>query len=290
MKPAPFAYARPDDVAKALALLADHGEEARVLAGGQSLVAMLNLRLATPSVIVDINGLRDLSAIAPSPQGLVTGALVRHATALADPLVARGAPLLALALPHVGHVQTRSRGTLGGSLAHADPSAEVPLASLVANGAVELRSRRGTRVLKAAEFLTGPMTTARRPDELVTRLIWPAPSAGQRHGFAEFALRGGDYALVAVAAACELDAAGHLTTLRLGLGGVGDCPLLVDSSSFIGQPAGQGLAKLIAEAAAAIPARSDLHASAAYRSRLAFSLTNRVMRDLMGLGRNGAGG
>lgn len=290
MKPAPFAYARPGDIAEALALLASHGEETRVLAGGQSLVAMLNLRLATPSLIVDINGLRDLSAITLSPQGLVTGALARQATALADPLVARSAPLLVLALPHVGHVQTRSRGTLGGSLAHADPSAEIPLALLVADGAVELRSRRDTRALKAAEFLTGPMMTARRPDELVTRLIWPAPPAGQRHGFAEFALRGGDYALVAVAAAGVLDASGRLMSLRLGLGGVGDCPLLVDSSHFIGQPAGEALAKAIAAAAAAIPARSDLHASAAYRNQLAFSLTNRVMRDLMGLGQSGARG
>jgi 2-furoyl-CoA dehydrogenase FAD binding subunit len=283
MKPAPFGYLRPASLAAALDLLARHGDEARLLAGGQSLVAMLNLRLATPALIVDISRLPELALTAPSPGGFTTGAGVRQADALGDARIGAAAPLLALALPHVGHIQTRTRGTLGGSVAHADPSAEIPLALLVAGGSVQLSSRRSRRLLAAGEFLLGPMTTARLPDELIEALIWPAPAAGSRHAFAEFALRGGDYAVAAVAASGTVDGEGRLATLAVGVGGNGGRPCLLDSRPFLDQPAGDDLARAISDAAGRLPCRDDLHASAAYRSRLIGMLCRRVVREVMGL-------
>src|SRR6516164_218451 len=173
MKPARFTYMRPDSVAEALAVLAQYGEDARVIAGGQSLGAMLNMRLVTPKVVVDINGLSELSTIKSETGAITTGAIVRQSDALIDAEVGAQLPLLAQALPYVGHYQTRNRGTLGGSIAHADPSAEIPLVMATLAGEVELMSKRGRRRVPAQQFFQSALITARRPDELITSLRWP---------------------------------------------------------------------------------------------------------------------
>jgi 2-furoyl-CoA dehydrogenase FAD binding subunit len=277
MKPAPFTYLLPESLQEACAALATHGERARPLAGGQSLGAMLNMRLVTPPFVLDLNRVPGLDGIAPDAGGVATGALVRQADALASPAIRQDAPLLALALPHVGHYQTRSRGTLGGSVAHADPSAEIPLALLVAGGAVELRSVRGRRRVAAGDFFRSALVTARRGDELVAALHWPRrPDA--RWGFAEFALRQGDYALAAAACRVTLDAQSRLADLALGFAGIDDRPLLAPVEEFRGERAAAGLAERIAEAAAGrVHCKGDLHAPAAYRRQLAQTLARRAL-------------
>jgi 2-furoyl-CoA dehydrogenase FAD binding subunit len=169
MKPAPFSYLRPDHAREACRALADYGEEARIIAGGQSLGAMLNMRLVTPGVLIDVNRLDALATIEDEGATIVTGALVRQAGALANPVIRSRVPLLAWALPHVGHYQTRNRGTLGGSVAHADPSAEVPLVLATLGGEVELMSRRGKRRLRAVDFFRSALVTARAPTKCSQR-------------------------------------------------------------------------------------------------------------------------
>jgi 2-furoyl-CoA dehydrogenase FAD binding subunit len=277
MKPAPFTYLLPESLEEACAALARHGEAVRPLAGGQSLGAMLNLRLLTPAFVLDLNRIPGLDRITEDAGGVATGALVRQADALASPAIRQDAPLLALALPHVGHYQTRSRGTLGGSVAHADPSAEIPLALLVAGGAVELRSARGRRRVAAGEFFRSALVTARRGDELVAALHWPR-HAGARWGFAEFALRRGDYALAAAACRLALDGGSRLADLALGFAGIDDRPVLAPVEEFRGERAATGLAERIAAAAAGrVPCKGDLHAPAAYRRQLVLVLARRAL-------------
>ena len=201
MKPRPFDYVRPDTVEEAVAVLAEHGDDARVLAGGQTLLAMLNLRLVG-RVLVDITRIAELDVISEVDGKVEVGAAVTQNRLLAWPALAEKLPLLAAALPFVGHFQTRNKGTVCGSVAHADPASEIPLSLAVLEGEVVLRSRRGTRVLAAGEFQQGMMTTARAPDELITAVRFPV--ARQRGvAFREVARRHGDFAIVAVAAAVE---------------------------------------------------------------------------------------
>src|SRR5260221_934182 len=218
MKPRKFTYCRPDTIEEALALLAEHGDQACVLAGGQSLMPMFNLRLVDAPIVVDMGGLAALASIREVDGELEIGAAVTQARLLAHPGLATAVPLLARALPFVGHVQTRSRGTVCGSLAHADPSAELPLCLATLGGAVVLRSTRGERVLAAADFQTGALTTVRAPDELVVAARFPHGRAGQGVGFAEVARRHGDFAIVGLAAVARAG------TLRLGVGGVAHRP------------------------------------------------------------------
>jgi CO/xanthine dehydrogenase FAD-binding subunit len=201
---------------------------------------------------------------------------------MGDLLVKAQAPLLALALPHVGHAQTRSRGTLGGSMAHADPSAEIPLALTVAGGSVELGSRAGRRRVPAAEFVVGPMTTSRRPDELVAALHWPVPPTGARHGFVEHAMREGDFAIAAVAVTAACAPNGRLTALSIGLGGVDDCVVMLDARAFVGEQPDAHVRAAIADAAGRLEARSDAHASVGYRQMLARSLTLKALAQALG--------
>src|SRR6202042_771892 len=191
MKPRPFDYVRPDTVEEALALLAEYGDDARILAGGQSLVPMLNLRLVDASVIIDISRIAELDAISDLGRNVEIGAAVTQNKLMAWPRLSEKLPLLAAALPFVGHFQTRNKGTVCGSIAHADPSAELPLALAVLDGEVVLRSQRGRRVLRAGEFHKGMLTTARAPDELVTAVRFPV-IAGQGASFREVARRHGD--------------------------------------------------------------------------------------------------
>jgi 2-furoyl-CoA dehydrogenase FAD binding subunit len=214
MKPRPFDYVRPDTVEEAIEILAEHGDDARVLAGGQTLLAMLNLRLVAPEVVVDITRMAELDKIREVDGRIEVGAAVTQNRLLDWPALAQKLPLLAAALPFVGHFQTRNKGTVCGSVAHADPASEIPLALALLDGEVVLRSKRGTRVLPAGEFQQGMLATARAPDELITAVRFP--TAGSRGvAFREVARRHGDFAIVAVAAAVE-----SADGIRIGVGGM----------------------------------------------------------------------
>jgi 2-furoyl-CoA dehydrogenase FAD binding subunit len=258
MKPRRFDYARPDSVVEALALLAEHGEEAKVLAGGQSLMAMLNLRLLEPAVLIDIARLAELDTIKVAGDKVEVGAAVTQ-NRLADwPELSAKLPLLAKTLPFVGHFQTRNKGTVCGSVAHADPSSEIPLALATLSGEVVLQSHRGTRTMSAADFQRGMLTTARADDELITAVRFPV-QAGKRVAFREVARRHGDFAIIAVAASVE-----NAEVVRVGVGGVADRPavrrIVID---------GPGAAKSAFEALAwELEGYDDIHASARLRRDL----------------------
>ena len=258
MKPRPFDYVRPDTIDEAIEILAEHGDDARVLAGGQTLLAMLNLRLVAPEVVVDITRIAGLDAIREVDGRIEVGAAVTQNRLLDWPALAQKLPLLAAALPFVGHFQTRNKGTVCGSVAHADPASEIPLALAVLDGEVVLRSTRGTRVLPAGEFQQGMLATARAPDELITAVRFPA--AGSRGvAFREVARRHGDFAIVAVAAAVE--SAG---SIRIGVGGMTGCPAVRRIKRD-----GDGAAKDAIESIAwELEGYDDLHASARMRRDL----------------------
>jgi xanthine dehydrogenase iron-sulfur cluster and FAD-binding subunit A len=277
MKPVRFAYVRPESVAEALAALAQHGEDARVIAGGQSLGAMLNMRLVTPKVLVDINDVADLATIKSEADVIITGAIVRQSDALIDPQVLARLPLLAQALPSVGHYQTRNRGTLGGSVAHADPSAEIGLVLATLGGEIELRSKRGRRQVPAQQFFQSALVTERRPDELITSLRWPTRRPTQRFAFAEFAVRSGDYAIVAVACVLDLHEDGAARSVRLGFGGASEVPQIVDMPDLDKRLDTKLIQTIALDAAACIQCRGDLLGSAAYRRQLAGVLASRAM-------------
>jgi 2-furoyl-CoA dehydrogenase FAD binding subunit len=218
MKPRRFDYVRPDSADEAVAVLADYGDAASVLAGGQSLMAMLNLRVAEPAVLIDIARLDELDYVRVADDKVEVGAAVTQNQLKDWAELAATLPLLAAALPFVGHFQTRNKGTVCGSIAHADPSSEIPLVLATLGGEVLLRSQTGTRVLAAGEFQRGMLTTARAADELIVAVRFPTQST-RRVAFREVARRHGDFAIIAVAAYVEDD-----DTLRIGIGGVADRP------------------------------------------------------------------
>lgn len=284
MKPAPFRYLRPDTIAEAVDVLGRYGEEARVLAGGQSLGAMLNLRLATPAVLVDILGIEALRHIEDRGAYIAVGATVGQTDAINNALVRDRLPLLALALPFVGHYQTRNRGTVGGSVAHADPSAEIPLALLALGGAVLLQSRRGTREVAADAFFRGPLVTARRADEIVVETRWPAPAGHWGYAFQEMAIREGDFAITASACAVRLADDGAISQLAIGYAGVGDRPLRADTGPLLGaRPRDVTRADVAGLAVPDVRPRDDLHATAAYRRHLVGLLGWRALRAALTL-------
>lgn len=281
MKPVAFDYIRADDEGEALDALKLSGSDAAVMAGGMSLGPMLNMRLVRPSVVVDISRLARLGTIEETGEGVRIGATARQADVLADANVLQMMPLLAAALPHVGHYQTRSRGTFGGSVAHADPSAEIPLVLVTLGGAIELTSASGRRQVSAADFFKGILATARRPDELVTATIWPGRVPSARYAFAEFAQRHGDFAVAAAACAAEVKV-GRLHHLRLGLGGVEDRPILIDVSGFSGADVTGDLSAAIAEhAGEVVRPLDDMSASADYRRALAVTLARQVLDEAL---------
>ena len=287
MKSAPFAYRRPDSVAEALDVLDEFGEDCRVLAGGQSLGAMLNMRLVTPRVILDINRLSELDRLSVSGRTIIIGAIVRQADALTA-RDAQAASLLTVALPHVGHYQTRNRGTICGSVAHADPSAELPLALLVSGGRIELRSRRKIRQVRAEDFFVSTLTTARRSDELVTALHWPARPQRSGEAFAEFATRSGDYAIVAAACQAMLQSDGAIAQIRLGFAGVHERPVLAETATCNGhRPSGDIVEQLATEAMRGIEPTVDFHATAAFRRNLLCVLARQVVTQALDAARRG---
>lgn len=283
MKPAPFAYHRPASMTEAFDLMERYGPEGRLLAGGQSLVPALNMRLATPAAVIDINRLPGLDGIRVTPEGLVIGALCRHAAVERSPLVARHAPLVAQAMPHIGHLAIRARGTVGGSIALADPAAELPACLVALDATVRAARRGGTRDIAAAAFFLGIYTTALGPGEIVTEVVIPRPREGWRSHFGELARRAGDYALVGLAINSRVEG-DVLLEPRLVFTGVGPTP--ARASGAEGALAGRRPdPPAIAGAGRALDADldppADVHASAALRRQLARVLLARGLRGLM---------
>lgn len=258
MKPPRFDYVRAESRGEALQALAAEGADARIIAGGQTLVPMLSMRLARPKVLVDIMGLPELNRIEAIDGALHVGASVRQAALLAWPHLARTQPMLAQMLPWVGHAQTRSRGTVCGSVAHADPSAELPLALIALGGEVHLARRWRTRKVPAEQFFLGMMSTAKADDELITGVAFPVAQAGQGIAFREFGRRHGDFAL----AACAAVVTG--TSVRLAVGGVADRPVARTWDSLSGSALDDALNAFAYD----LEARDDLHASARLRRDL----------------------
>jgi 2-furoyl-CoA dehydrogenase FAD binding subunit len=269
MKPARFDYIRAASLAEAHAALAADGGDARIIAGGQTLVPMLSMRLARPEVLVDIMGIEKLGAITQEKNAIRVGAAVRQAELLAWPNLKALQPLAALALPWVGHAQTRSRGTVCGSVAHADPSAEIPLTLVALRGEIELSTARRRRRVPAEEFFTGLMSTARADDELIEAVLIPVRKAGEGHAFREFARRHGDFAIVACAAVAGKDNA------RLAVGGVADRPVARDFAAL----EGSALDDALDEFAWSLEARDDLHATAGYRRALVRQIGREVIEE-----------
>jgi carbon-monoxide dehydrogenase medium subunit len=273
VKPAPFSYHRPETVAEALALLAEHADEAKVLAGGQSLVPTMNFRLARPAQLIDVNRLASLAYVnAPADGTLAIGALTRQRVVERSALVAQASPLLAEGVSLIGHVQIRTRGTIGGSLAHADPAAELPAIVAALDGSLRLARASGERVVPASEFFVDYLTTALEPDELLTEVQLPALPPRTGTAFVELSRRYGDFALVGVAAVVTLDANDRCTRARLAVVGVGATPVRPTQAE-------QSLAGTTLDAAAlkeagrlvseVVEPESDVHAPAEYRKHLA---------------------
>jgi 2-furoyl-CoA dehydrogenase FAD binding subunit len=282
MKPAPFDYHRPETVSEAVALLAKLGEDAAVLSGGMTLGPMLNLRMVRPRAVIDVSRIAALKTILLKGNLVVTGAGVIQADALASDLIAKELPLLAMALPWVGHFQTRNRGTLGGSVAHADPSAEIPLSLVVCSGTVVLQSRRRERRIAAREFFQGALTTQRQSDEIITALEWPRTPPDACCAFAEIAQRHGDFAIAAAACCLRLSSNGDIADLSVGLGGVESRPIAIDTARFIGQPGADAAAAVANYAASIVTPMADHSASADYRSALTKVLIERTFADAFG--------
>jgi CO/xanthine dehydrogenase FAD-binding subunit len=283
LKSAPFEYSRAASLAEACELLARDGGDAKLLAGGQSLVPMMAMRLLRPARLVDINEVAALKFVALEGDAARTGACTRQVTLERDDALAARVPLLRQALAWVGHAQTRNRGPVGGSLAHADPSAELPLAAQVLGAQIVLRSSAGPRAVAAREFFAGPMMTAVRPDECIEEIRWPVwPERRTGSAFTEISVRHGDFAIVAAAAQVALDGDGRCTRAAFGLGGAGGTPLAFPE--IAAKLAGAKLDDDAIEQAARSAARdcdpgSDLHASADYRRHLAGVLVARVLRE-----------
>ena len=267
MKPAPFDYFRPADVEEAVAILGEAGDDARTLAGGLSLVPMMNFRVVTPAVVVDIGGLEELRRITDEGSEIEVGAGVVQAGLERWPDLARRLPLLAAAFPHVGHYPTRARGTVGGSVAHADPSAELPLALAVLGGSVRLRSAGGERLVPARAFFEGPLQTACREEEMVAATRWPVARPGARHAFDEVALRHGDFAIASCAVVL------HEDRMAIGFGGVADVPVVREWPHL----AGEALDAALAELAGEIEIIDDGYGGGAYRRGLVRTLGRRTV-------------
>jgi 2-furoyl-CoA dehydrogenase FAD binding subunit len=269
MKPAAFDYVRAETLDEACDVLSQQGGDARIIAGGQSLMAMLNMRLAKPRTLIDIMRLPELARIDAKGDTITIGAGVRQATLLAWPDLSRNLQLIALALPWTGHAQTRSRGTVCGSIAHADPSAELPLVLQALGGEVHLRSAKRRRRVAAKDFFSGMMTTTRNEDELIEAVSFPA--AQKRCAFREVARRHGDFAIVAVAA---VKTAGGV---RLAIGGVADMPVARDFPRLEGGALDDALNAFAYD----LDARDDVHATARYRRDLVRMIGRDLVREVL---------
>ena len=271
MKPAPFVYVAPASLDEAVAALGEHGEDAKVLAGGQSLIPLLSLRLARPTALIDLNGVAELSSI--SANGAVTiGAMTRHRAVERSSEVARLVPLLSAAVPYIGHAAIRTRGTIGGSLAHADPAAELPAVALALDATFEVRSTRGSRVIAADDFFEGYFTTALTPDEVLTSVTFPKAAPGTGVSVQEMARRHGDFAMVAAVATV---APGDV---RIAMINVADRPVRAREAEAAMQ-AGVSIDEAAALAVRDLDPSADLHATAAYRRSVAEVLVRRALTE-----------
>jgi len=281
VKPAPFDYLRPGSLAEAATALA--GEpNAKVLAGGQSLVPLLSMRLAAPSMLVDINGLPDLSGIEVTGEGVRIGALARHTDVLASADAERVQPLLAMALSHVAHATIRNRGTTVGSIIHADAAAEMPAALMLLGGSVDVESSTGRRTIPADDLFLGPLETSLHHDEIAVGAFIPALPAGAGVAFDEVARRHGDYALCGVAALVRVED-GSVIEARTGYLSVNETPTVVDlTERLVGGIDDDALAEAGEAALAELDPSDDIHATAAYRAQLVRVLTSRVLRSAHG--------
>ena len=293
MKPPPFDYYAPRTREEALGLLAEHAGEAKVLAGGQSLVPSMNFRLAQPSILVDLNGVDDLFGIRVAEGGgLLVGAMTRQRMLERSPLVAEHAPLVAEAMPYIAHPQIRNRGTFGGSLAHADPAAELPALAVALDAQMRVQSAAGERWVPASDFFLGLFTTVLEPEEMLSEVVIPPLPARTGTAFEEFARRHGDYALAGVAAVVTLAEDGTVAESKLVFLSIGDMPLLAVSASEVlrGQLPTEEAIRAAAEAIDAdIDPQADIHATAEYRRHLAKVLARRTLsRAAHRATRNGA--
>jgi len=281
MKPAPFKYVAASSLDQALALKAKHGDEARFLAGGQSLIPAMNFRLARPALLIDLNGLTELSGIDRSDARRVrVGALTRYRLLERDAGFLAAYPLFADALPHIAHPQIRNRGTIGGNLSHADPASELPALAVAMGAELRIRSARGERRVPASEFFVGLLTTDLQSDEMLLDITFPAQ--GERNGacFMEIARRRGDFAIAGVAAVVTLDEERRCSDVRLALCGVGETPVDASAaaSSMIGsRVAGETIEKAAAEVQQMIAPSGNVHASADYQRHVAGVLTERAL-------------
>lgn len=292
MKPAPFRYIAARSLDEALFAKAQHGEDARFLAGGQSLVPAMNFRLAQPTVLIDINALAELGGVRRDANAIRIGALTRYYQLQADTHVATHQKLLGEALPHIAHPQIRNRGTLGGNLAHADPASEMPALMLTLGGRLRAKSTTGERWIAADDFFVGALTTALQPDELLAEIELPDLPARTGTSFMEVARRRGDFALMGVVATVTLDPDGRCAQARLGYCGAGDRPLLATeaASSLVG---GSVTTADIDAAAAlvqrAIDPQGNQHAAVGYQRHLAGVLTRRTLQSALLRARASAG-
>ncbi|MFG1343452.1 xanthine dehydrogenase family protein subunit M [Xanthobacter autotrophicus DSM 431] len=279
MKPARFDYVRAESIAHAVEVLAGAGGDGKILAGGQSLMPMMNFRLVKPSVLVDINRIAGLDRMEQRGNRLLLGALVRHRMTAQDPLVARHIPVLHHAMKHVAHLTVRNRGTFCGSVCHADPAAEMPMMTLLLDGLVHIAAPRGARTLPARDFFLGSLVTALAPDELVTGIELEVPAPGTGWGFEEFARRHGDYALAAVAVTLRREG-GRMRDVRIAVMGVADRPLRLEAveAALEGQEGGGvAIGEAVERLKASVTPNSDLNASADYRRHLVSVLARRAL-------------
>jgi carbon-monoxide dehydrogenase medium subunit len=286
MKPAPFTYHRPRDLDEAIALLARYEGEARPIAGGQSLLPMMAFRVVTPQLLVDLNALPDLGQITIDDQGVRLGSLVRWRDIETDARLAEAHPLLQAAISHVAHYQIRNRGTVGGSLAHADPSAEMPGMAMTCGAEIEIAGTGGRRIVKAKDFFVAALTTALNPDELIVSVRLPAWKAGRRWAFEEFARRKGDFALAGVALFYDQDAAGQVESINVGAIGVGDTPVRLDAveQALLGRAIDlQAIRDAASVAMEAVEPPDDIHAPADYRRALLGTLLERALARAAGI-------
>ncbi len=285
MKPAPFMYARPDSVEEALALLQPGGDEMKVLAGGQSFVPLLNLRIASVDAVVDLNRLAELVYIKRDNDTLCIGAMTRHRQIEVSDEVKAAQPLLARAATEVGHLAIRNRGTIGGSLVHADPAAEWPLVAVMLDAQLVVRSHENTRTVAAREFFLGPLMTAIELNEILCEVRFPVAPVGAVWGFQELCRRPGDFAIVAVACQLSLDQNRTCSAAVLAVGGAHATPLhILDVETVISGSKGEDavITEAAEKAAATVDPSGDVHASAKYRRRMVKVLTARALKEAWG--------
>ena len=282
MKPAKFDYYAPTTRDEVLELLGQHGYDAKVLAGGQSLMPMMNLRLARPAVVVDINRVEGLAGIASDAGGMTIGAMTRQRQIERSAEIGDKFPVISAAIPHIAHFQIRNRGTIGGSLAHSDPAAEIPALCVALDAEVTAASSSGERAIEASDLTIGPLTTSLEPDELLTQVRLPALDGEWRWGFREVCRRDGDFALVGAITLLRLDSGGVCQEARIAMFGVGDGPIRASEAeaSLAGRAVdADARAEAAALVSAAVDPGSDIHASAEYRKEVSGVMARRALED-----------